>query len=426
LLDKYPKSPPVYRKHNANAIIASNEERNTVAEFHSGRKTGVVLTGGGARGAYQAGMLHGIADLCATAGIGNPFNIITGCSAGSINASYLAANIHRHQDAAADLATFWSRLSTQEIFRTDVFSLGSIGSRLITDIALGGMKKKKMARALLNTNPLRELVGKYVNFPQIRENLRAGHLDALTVTATDYVNSENISFVMANDESKSWQRARRRSAYSEITLNHIMASAAIPLFFPAYEIDGRFYGDGCLRNQAPLSPAIHMGADRLLVIGVKKKRPDNLAVGDVMKPTIGRVMSVLMNAILMDNVEYDIERLSRINRTINAVPESARAQLPLRQIDYLFLRPSIDIGKLAAQKFDLLPDTIKYLVSGLGSRSEASELISYLMFEAEFCQELSRAGYDDAMAQMEQIVAFLGDRPESYRQKHPQDVDTLT
>lgn len=382
-----------------------------MAEFHTERKTGVVLTGGGARGAYQAGVLHGIADLCTTTGIKNPFNIITGCSAGSINASYLAANIHRQRDAAADLATFWSRLRTQEIFRTDVFSLGNIGTRLVTDIALGGIKKKKMARALLNTAPLRELVGKYVNFSQIGENIRAGHLDALTVTATDYVNSENISFVMAKDDSLAWRRARRRSHFSDITLNHVMASAAIPLFFPAYQIDGRFYGDGCLRNQAPLSPAIHMGADRLLVIGVKKMRPDDPDAGDVMKPTLGRVISVLMNAVLMDNVEYDIERMSRINRTIEAVPEDVRGQLPLRKIDYLFLRPSVDLGHLAAQKFDLLPDTIKYLVSGLGSRTEASELISYLMFESEYCHELSKIGYDDAMAQMDQIIAFLSTLP---------------
>lgn len=378
---------------------------------NSNIKTGIVLTGGGARGAYQAGVLHGIADICATTGLNNPFNIITGCSAGSINAAYLAANLHRQKDAAADLATFWSRLSTREIFKTDVFSLSEVASRLVSDIALGGMRKKKKARSLLNTNPLKELVGRYVKFSQIRENINAGYLDALTVTATDYENSENTSFVMAKDTSYAWRRARRSSVFTDITLNHIMASAAIPLFFPAFEVDGRYYGDGCLRNQAPLSPAIHMGADRLLVIGVKRQQNDDAASSKVMQPTIGRVMSVLLNAVLMDNVEYDIERLSRINRTIEAVPDENKSKLALRRIDYLFLRPSIDIGKLAASKFDLLPDTIKYLVSGLGSQDEASELISYLMFESEYCHELSKVGYDDAMAQIEDIVAFLSRQP---------------
>jgi NTE family protein len=370
-------------------------------------KIGLVLTGGGARGAYQAGVLHGIADICDTMKIPNPFNIISGCSAGSINAAYLAANCHRMKEGASELAAFWSQLKTREIFRTDIFSLGNISSKIITDVALGGLRKKKKARSLLNTNPLKELVGKYVNFPQIRTNIESGVLGALTVTATDYMSSENISFVMARSEECAWRRARRRSMFSEITLNHIMASTAIPLFFPAYDIDQNFYGDGCLRNQAPLSPAIHMGASRLLVIGVKKETPDDLHLRNVMQPSIGRVISVLMNAILMDNVEYDIERLSRINATIDAVPVENRDNIPLRKINYLYLRPSVDLGKLASEKFDLLPETIKYLVSGVGTRNEASELISYLMFESEYCHELSKIGYDDAMGQMDKILDFL-------------------
>jgi len=371
-------------------------------------KIGLVLTGGGARGAYQAGVLHGIADICDTVKLPNPFSIISGCSAGSINAAYFAANCHRMKDGASELAAFWSQLKTREIFKTDIFSLGSISSKIITDVALGGIRKKKRARSLLNTSPLKDLVGKYVKFSQIRDNIEAGSLDSLTVTATDYMSSENISFVMAKDETCAWARARRRSVFSEISLNHIMASTAIPLFFPAYEIEGNYYGDGCLRNQAPLSPAIHMGADRLLIIGVKKETPDELHLrGGVMQPTLGRVISVLMNAILMDNVEYDIERLSRINATIDAVPLELRKNIPLRKIDYLHLRPSVDLGKLASEKFDLLPETIKYLVSGVGSRNEASELISYLMFESEYCHDLSKIGYDDAIGQMEKILKFL-------------------
>jgi NTE family protein len=370
-------------------------------------KIGLVLTGGGARGAYQAGVLHGIADICDIVKLPNPFNIISGCSAGSINAAYLAANCHRMKQGASELAAFWSQLKTKEIFRTDIFSLGNIGSKIITDVALGGIRKKKKARSLLNTNPLKDLVGKYVQFPQIRENINAGILGSLSVTATEYMSSENISFVMSKDESFKWSRARRRSVFSEITLNHIMASTAIPLFFPAYDIDGLFYGDGCLRNQAPLSPAIHMGADRLLIIGVKKETPDDMHLRRVMQPSLGRVISVLMNAILMDNVEYDIERLSRINTTIDAVPVENRNKITLRKIDYLHLRPSVDLGKLASEKFDLLPETIKYLVSGIGSRTEASELISYLMFESEYCHELSKIGYDDAMGQMDKILRFL-------------------
>jgi len=387
--------------------IHSYGKKHFLNQSPEAAKIGLVLTGGGARGAYQAGVLHGIADICDTVKIVNPFNIISGCSAGSINAAYIAANCHRMKDGAAELATFWSKLKTKEIFRTDIFSLGSIGTKIITDVALGGIRKKKRARSLLNTNPLKDLVGKYVKFSQIRDNIESGALGSLTVTATDYMSSENISFVMAKDEGCAWKRARRMSVFSEITLNHIMASTAIPLFFPAYEIDGNFYGDGCLRNQAPLSPAIHMGANRLLVIGVKKETPDDQHLRKAMQPSIGRVISVLMNAILMDNVEYDIERLSRINATIDAVPMENRNQIPLRKIDYLHLRPSVDLGKLASEKFDLLPETIKYLVSGIGNRNEASELISYLMFESEYCHELSKIGYDDAMGQMEKILSFL-------------------
>lgn len=375
---------------------------------HNPQSIGLILTGGGARGAYQAGVLHGIADICDVAQIKNPYQIISGCSAGSINAAYLAANIHRMKDGAAELSAFWSKLKTNEIFKTDIFSLGHISSRLVFDLALGGMTKKKRTRSLLNTNPLADLVGRYVDFPQIRENINAGAFNALTVTATDYISSENVSFVMAKDESLGWARARRISEFSEISLNHIMASAAIPLFFPAYKIGEKYYGDGCLRNQAPLSPAIHLGASRLLVIGVKKKKPDDQHIRPgIIQPSMGRIISVLMNAILMDNVEYDIERLSRINTTIEAIPEDLRHTVPLRKIDFLHIRPSIDLGKLASEKFHLLPDTIKYLVSGLGTKVEASELISYLMFESEYCHELSRIGYDDALAQMQEILSFL-------------------
>ncbi len=370
--------------------------------------TGLVLTGGGARGAYQAGVVEGIAEVAKRAGKQAPFDIVTGASAGAINGAYLAATADDFFAGAAKLSKFWSSLKTSDIFRTDILSIGHIGLNLGMDVLIGRLKKTKQARSLLDTGPLRQLLKQRIPFERIAVNIASGALKAFELTATDYQTSESISFVMSHDPSQGWQRARRRSTNASIGIDHVMASSALPLFFPPVKIDGRNYGDGCLRNPAPLSPSIRLGARKLIIIGVRFPRPVNSPTPhQEVKPTLGRVLGVLLNAIMMDATEYDIERLSQINDTLALVPEARRQESATHPIEFLYLQPSIDLGSFAIEQFSRLPETMKFLLGGLGSKVEASEIASYLLFEREYCGTLAKIGFEDALRQESAIARLL-------------------
>lgn len=379
----------------------------------TGARRGLVLTGGGARGAYQAGVIQGLGEIAAARDGKIPFSIITGASAGAINASFVAATADQFCTSSTKLSSFWGKLRTRDVFRTDVVSLGRIGLQWAADVMFGKLKRTKGARALLDTEPLRQLLPSYVPFDRIRSNIDNGVIRAFEVTATDYQSAENISFIMTRDPNVAWQRSRRRSMPAEIGLDHVLASAAIPLFFPPVEVGGRHYGDGCLRNPAPLSPAIRLGARKVLIVGVRHPRsPSEMDALPAMRPTVGRVLSMLLNAILMDAVEFDLERLTRINATLSAIPEPLRESMPLKEIDLCVIRPSEDLGQYAASQFGRLPDPLQYLIGGLGSRHEASELISYLLFEPAYTGFLTELGRKDVLARKDEIEDFL------YTQKH--------
>ena len=375
------------------------------------RDVGLVLSGGGARGAYQAGVAAGIAELVAKRGGSSiPFSLIAGASAGAINASFLAARADDFIQATRQLAAFWSDLKTRQVFRTDFRAISKTSWQWTSDLALGNLKRHKGAQALLDTSPLRHLLEKRIPFERIKPHIDSGILKAFEVTATDYATSDNVSFFMSRDQQVGWTLPRRRAFRDSIGIDHVMASSAIPVLFPPVRVGERHYGDGCLRNPAPLGPAIRLGARRLLIVGVRhgrSPRPGGESEGVPLRPTVGRILSVVLNAILMDSMEFDVERLSRINEMIAAVPPDYRAQMPKQAIEYLYLRPSTDLGAFAAEHVDSLPDMVRYLISGLGSREEASELISYLFFESEYCAFLTQLGRDDALRQRDQIEDLL-------------------
>ncbi len=254
---------------------------------------------------------------------------------------------------------------------------------------------------------LAQFLSQIISFEQIANNIRAKKLQALAVTATNYTNATSITFVQAAGEVGMWTRSRRRSERANIQCEHVMASSAIPLFFPPVEINKKHYGDGCVRNMAPLAPAIHLGADRLLVISVR--RPDIRAAptDESIEPSFARVLGVILNALLLDSIDIDMERMSRINSTLEYVPSRQRSDLRLRKVDYLWIRPSHDIADLAGQLFHHLPPVIRYLLSGLGSEKEAEELTSYLLFDSDYCSQLVQLGYVDTMASRDAISQFL-------------------
>lgn len=369
---------------------------------------GLVLSGGGARGAYQAGVIKAIAEISENNGVKKPLPILTGVSAGAINSTFLAANSENLFQASNDLASLWSRLTSEQVFRTTATSAGISGLRLLSDAAFGALYGKKLAKSLLDTTPLAYFLDKHIKFDKIERNLRLGHIDSLAITAMNYTSAHNITFVQATEHVPMWHRSRRRSQMAKIKAEHVMASSAIPLFFPPVAVDNHHYGDGCLRNSAPLSPAIHLGANRVMVISVRKAdAPYNPEVIPTIEPSLARVIGVVLNALILDAIDVDMERMSRVNQTLTYVPETLRDQLHLRKVDYFWIRPSRDIGQLAGELFNRLPKVIRYLVAGLGSSREAAELTSYLLFDPDFCGQLVQLGYDDAMTQEQEIQKFL-------------------
>jgi NTE family protein len=277
------------------------------------------------------------------------------------------------------------------------------------DLPLGGLTGFSPGPSLLDTGPLRELLQNNLDFAKIQSHIQSGVLKALAVTAVDYHSSMAATFIQGADDLKMWIRSRRFSERAIIDTDHIMASSAIPLLFPPIELNGRHYGDGCLRNQAPLSPAIHLGAEKILVVGVrrhtdidapKKKSAPN-------PPTLARVINTLLNAVLLDNIELDVDRLKKINEFMGKIPHNLHSQLNFRKVESVWIHPSLDIGQLAYEHAHKLPRFIRYLLRGLGPSEDSKEIISYLLFDPVFCQKLMDAGYEDAMAKREEIERLL-------------------
>ena len=369
------------------------------------KNLGIVLSGGGARGAYQAGVMHALTEILESEQ--KKVSVLTGASAGAISASFLASHWENPRVASEKLTDLWSGIHADQVYKTDAFSLGKIGLKWILDASMGSLVDKKMARSLLNTEPLRKLIGENISIEKIAQNLAAEHLESLSITAMDYASATSISFVQAAKDLPMWDRYRRRGERDIITVDHVLGSSAIPLFFPPVQIGHRYFGDGCVRNTAPVSSAIHLGAEKLIVVSVR--RPDSVAppIAQDYEPTIARVLGVIMNALLLDAIDLDMERLDRVNRTLGKVANDKHEAIGLRQLEHFWIRPSVDIGLLASGQFEQMPPVIRYLLGGLGSSRESSEITSYLLFEPEFCAKLVEIGYKDTLAQKEELKKFL-------------------
>lgn len=383
-----------------------------IAAGPSPRRTGLILSGGGARAAYQVGVLMAIAD-CLPRDAKNPFDIICGTSAGALNATVLASQAVHFRTGVRGLERVWSNLSAEQVYRTDWSSF----LMLVLRWMFAGARRGESDRpySLLDNQPLAELLSRVINFKKISRQLESGNLYALSITAAGYSTGESVSFFQSAADIAPWRRARRVGVPAQIGPEHLLASSALPLLFPATRIGQGYFGDGAIRQLAPLSPAVHLGADRILVIGVSGG-PQELAkrVATSSYPSTAQIVGHVLNSAFVDAFEADVERLERINRTLRLIPADVKRanRMELREVELLKIMPSQPLDELAAQHVHELPKNIRMLLSGSGAtRRSGGTAVSYLLFEQGFCKALMALGYKDAIARRDEIAGFLGMAP---------------
>ncbi|RIX46974.1 MAG: patatin-like phospholipase family protein [Rhodocyclales bacterium GT-UBC] len=371
-------------------------------------KTGLILTGGGARAAYQVGFLLAIAKL-ANNSRRNPFPIICGTSAGAINAASLACLADNFGRATSIIAEVWRNMRAGDIYRADALGIGISGARWMSTLALGWLIRNP-PRSLLDNAPLRQLLTRHLDFKGINRSISKGALHAISISASGYESGENISFFQAHPSAQPWRRVQRLGIRAEIGVDHLLASSAIPFIFPATRIHREYFGDGSMRQLAPISPAIHLGAERIMIVGASRgnEHPERQKVDR--HPSLAQIAGHALSSIFLDGLAVDIERLQRINQTLSAIPEDIRSQsaIPLRPIKTLIISPSERLDKLAAEHAKALPRPVKLLLTGLGAMNRrGGALTSYLLFERPFTEKLIELGYADTLDKAEEVGQFL-------------------
>jgi len=374
----------------------------------------LVLGGGGARGAYQAGVLRAI-------GRRHPefdVPILTGISAGAINTAFLASHGASLAQASEELVNLWLSVTPEQVYRVDSVSLLRNFMRWGSRLVFGGMGDgKEKARALVDTAPLRDFLRKSLPtdadgvITGIDRNIASGRLGAVALSATSYSTGQSVTWIHGKDVAP-WQRPQRRTVLTPLGVEHVMSSTALPLLFPAVRVGDEWYGDGGIRMTAPLSPALHLGAERILTISTRhaRSRSDADKSQIVGYPPPAQVLGILYNAVFLDLIDQDIHRLEVINKLLATMSASQRGGM--RTVDILVIRPSRDLGRMARDYEPRLPPTLRFLTRGWGTRRTASpDVLSLMMFQEDYLRALVALGEEDAMAQMERIDGFVARTP---------------
>jgi len=395
------------------------------APTKSSAHNALVLSGGGARAAYQVGVLQTIATIRREQGQAqgpNPFPILSGTSAGAINAAALACGADDFDQAVAHMAHTWQHIHAEQVYHVSGLRMLRAGARWLGLLSLGWLLTRWWRikpRSLLDNAPLEDLLAHMVALGRLPHMLQDGHLQALAVSASSYTTGQHVTFFQAVKEVQEWQRSQRFGVRAGISHTHLMASAAIPFIFPAKALPlhrhHEFFGDGSMRQSAPLSPAIRLGAERILVIGAGRMaephEPARPQTGHY--PSLAQIAGHAMSSIFLDALAVDVERMQRINQTIALVPPEVRATSRLRPVEVLVIAPSQRLDDIASRHVGALPVAVRSLLGGVGisaapQDAKGAALASYLLFEAAYTGELMALGRADALAQRAAICGFFG------------------
>jgi NTE family protein len=373
--------------------------------------TALVLTGGGARAAYQVGVLVALKEILAGQP-GNPFPIICGTSAGAINAAAIASHCHHFATAVDQLRLVWEHFEAEQVYRADAVGVAMNSARWLGHFLFGAfVKRGGRPVSLFDNRPLAGLLHRRIDFSGIERAIADGHLEAVSITCSGYASGQSCSFFEGAPHHVSWKRAQRVGIRSKLTANHLLASSAIPFIFPPVKLNREYFGDGSMRQLAPVSPALHLGARRVLVVATAKIRldPPPRTRSDSY-PSLAEIGGHAMRSIFLDNLALDVELLERINQTVNLIEPDrlAAAGLAMRHVDVLVLTPSEPLDALAPQYLHNLPLPIRFMLRSIGAmRKGGAHLASYLLFEHQYCQRLIELGYQDTLRRRDEVAAFL-------------------
>ncbi|HLV47701.1 MAG TPA: patatin-like phospholipase family protein [Aliidiomarina sp.] len=371
----------------------------------SSREPALLLTGGGARAAYQVGVLKGISELVPRAHP-LPFRILCGTSAGAINSTGLATYASNFRLGVKHLERIWGNFETNQVYHC---STGELFGHILSRVGriFQSDSAERPAASMFNNQPLRELLNEVIDFERINRHIHNGHLRAVAITASSYNTGDSVSFYEGIAQYQDWTRAKRRGFRTRLSTEHLMASAAIPLIFPAIRVQREYYGDGSVHQISPLSPAIHLGASKVLVISlgqhniVQHQEPPQ-------SPSSATIAGHLLDTIFADTLNSDIERLERINETIHQLEQANVPHPSLRRVHPLLIQPKHNFNDIAHKHYHRLPRAVQRLLALVGvHRDTPSSIISYLLFEKEYCRELMQLGYEDAKQQADDIHQFL-------------------